>query len=648
MLQPNHLYWLGFLAAGLALLYAALLWRKLKRPLGGSGGLHRAKSLVKQGALSILKWHGVLLFALVALGFGILMALRSFDRLPNPYLPVAFLTGAVCALLPQLLDLRYAPRWTAQTAAAMEASRPRGMRFLLFSARLRTFLTLGLTLLEVSGWICYLTLRAECSPEAIAQILLTFGLSGALVAFLARHLGSFSAVGVLGSLPLESAGQPLPPQDQRNPSSAVYSLSSFLHDPASALPAAWRCLLPAAATLGVLTYGPQDLGAQAALFPLLVLCAGALATLISSLRGFPSGKPLDRLHYRRLWGNLWLTLLLTGAAALPCSFLLFGSLRPCFALFAGLLAAPLVAWGTQLAALAVPEPAGRNAGQKVPVTTWLILGLYGLLPLMLLTAALLSAFLLAGGADTPVFGLYGVALAGVGLLSPAGEFLVFSSCGAAAQGAISLTWMSGDMAEPVWAGGLEVFGKRLSYAGRGYSLGVTLTTSLLLLLCLAGKSPLPDRLTLGLGAGVLLGIVLLAGLSALLLWGGHRTVLSLSEEIKRQYKETKGTRSGKSPSPTLPCVDLAAVHSLFWSLVCLLSALLLTALMGALAGTEGLLGLSAAVTVPAFLPGFFFLTAGDHWGNTPLAKAVFPLRWAVGPFLGDLALLVLTAALTLL
>lgn len=648
MLQPTHLYWLGLLTSGLALLYAVLLWRKLKRPLGGSSGLHRAKSLLKQGALSILKWHGVLLFALVALGFGILMALRSFGRLPNPYLPVAFLTGAVCALLPQLLDLRCAPRWAAQTAAAMDASRPQGMRFLLFSGKLRVFSTLGLTILESSGWICYLTLRKECTPETIAQVMLTFGLSSALVSFLARHLGFFSAVGVLGSLPLESAGQTIPPQDQRNPSSAVYVLSAFLHDPAAALPAAWRCLLPASATLGLLTYGPRNLGAQAALFPLFVLSAGALATLISSLRGLPNGKPLDRRCYRRLWGNLWLTLLLTGAAALPCAFLLFGTLQPCLSLFVGLLSAPLVAWGTQLASLAVPEPAVREAGQKVPVTTWLIMGLYGSLPLLLLIAALLLAFLLAGGTADPALGLYGVALAGAGLLAPAGELFTFSSCGAMAQGAISLTWMSGDMAEPAWASGLEVFGKRLSYAGRGYSLGATLTTSLLLLLCLAGKNSIPSGMTLRLGIGLLLGLSLLVGLSFLLLWGSKRTVLSLCEEIRRQYKETKGTRSGKSPSPALPCVDSAAVHSLFWTLVCLLSAVLLTALTGALAGSEGLLGLSSAVAVPAALPGFFFLSAGDHWRDTPLAAAAFPLRWTVGPILGDLALLTLAAALTLL
>lgn len=646
MLQPNGIYWLSLFGGGCALLYALALQWQLRKPLRGSDGLQRARTLLIQGGLSLLKWHGALLFVLVFLGFGILMALSFYGYLPNPYLPGAFLTGAVCALLPQLLDLCVLPRWAARSAAAMAASPQRGVEILLSAGRVRAFSTLGLTLGEVSGWVWFLYVREGCTPGLLTETLLTLGLGGAAVALFGRHLGLFSAAGTLGSLPLEDAGKLIPPEDLRNPASAAQALSACLHDPVSGLCAACRCLLPAAFALGLLSYGPYGLGLQALFFPLLVTGAGALATLVSSLRGLPKGKPLgEGTLYRRLWANLWLTLLLTGAVAMPFSFLFFGSLKPFLALTLGLLCAPLVAWATQLSALASP---GEIPKDKVPVTTWMIMGMYGALPLLLLLAALAGGFWLSGGASAPATGLYGVALAGVGLLAPMGDLLTFSSFGALAQGTISLTWMSGDMAEPDWAPALDQLGDQLSADGRGYSLALTLTASLLLLLAWTGQRTLSLSFSPSLMGGILLGALPVIGVAALLLWGGKKATDSLREETDRQGREIKGLRSGKVAPHALSCVNLTAFNSLLWTVLALLLTVLLPLLTVALLSDQGALGMALSTVVLSLLPGFFLITAGDHWAGTPVANAVLPLRWAAGPALGELAVLVLAMLVTVI
>lgn len=646
MLQPNGLYWLGLGSGGCALLAALILSRRLKKPLSGSSGLFRAKSMLRKGALSLFKWQALLLFALLALGFADLMVLSSFGYLPNPYLPAAFLTGALCAFLPQLLDLRFAPQWLARIVAAAAASPRRSMALLLTSGRIRAFASLGLTVTEVSGWFCFLTLREGLDPGMLTETLLTFGLGGGAVALFARHLGFFSAAGILGSIPLEEGDKTIPPEDQRNPAAAVYAMSSFLHDPAAGTAAAWRCLLVASFILGLLSYGPEDLGIQAMLFPLLVASAGVLATLISALRGLPEEKPLDRTLSRRLWANLWLTLLLTGAAAMPFAFLMFGTLRPCLPLALGLLCAPAVAWSTRLSAMA-PPPEDMSSDGKVPVRAWLTIALYGALPLVLLLGALLGAFWLHGGRDSPIMGLYGVTLAGVGLLAPMGDLLTLSSCGGLAQGVISLTWMSGDMAEPDWAPGLALLGQRFSTAGRGYSLALTLTSSLLLLLAWMGSRAMVPTLSLVLAVGILLGLLLVCTVAALLLLGCKKTVVSLRGETQRQFKEIKGLRSGKEAPHTLSCVDLTNGRSLFWILAGVLLTLVFPALAAAL-GTAGALGFAIGAVTLSLLSGFFLITAGDHWTGTPLADAVLPLRWAVGPVVGELALLAMTALAVLM
>ena len=165
---------------------------------------------------------------------------------------------------------------------------------------------------------------------------------------------------------------------------------------------------------------------------------------------------------------------------MPFSFLLFGSLRPWLALVLGLLCALAVIWSVQLSALAVPEP--LKEGGKTALSTWLTLGLYGILPLLLLLACLLGAFCLAGGATSPTAGLYGVALAGVGFLVPMGDLLTCASCGTLAQGAIALTWMSGDMPQPTWAPALDKLSDRFSAESRGYSFTASILAAFLLAL----------------------------------------------------------------------------------------------------------------------------------------------------------------------
>ena len=75
--------------------------------------------------------------------------------------------------------------------------------------------------------------------------------------------------------------------------------------------------------------------------------------------------------------------------------------------------------------------------------------------------------------------------------------------------------------------------------------------------------------------------------------------------------------------------------------------LALSLLTGALLNAAVGLGLALTVVLLALLPGFFLITAGDHWMGTPLSPAILPLRWAVGPALGEMALLVLAVLLTL-
>lgn len=637
MLQPNGLYWLGFLSAGVILLCALLHNRGLKNPMRGSGGLHRAKSLLKRCTQGLFRWHGVAVTVALLLGTGILFALNSFGVLPNPYLPFGFLSGGLCALIPQMLDLRYMPRWAANGAATMEVSPRKGLTLLTKASRIRSLTTVGVTLLEVTAWSFFLSLRAGSTPAELSGVLITLGLGGSMVTLLSRHLGLFSVATHLGSQSLVDGGKTLPVTDTRNPASAARALGTCLHQPAASASAAWRCLTAAACALGALTCSDLRMEAQAVFYPLLLAWAAPLLSMLPALRGMPAGDHWDARDLpRRFLSGLRLTLLLTAAVGLPFTLLLFGSFRPWLSFVLGMVAAPAA---IQIFQLSAKTRAVGKDGQKHPVLAYLSMLPIWLLPLLLLTAALCGAYALCDGV---LDGLYGLALAGIGFLTPATDLLTAASFSLMARGAISLTWMSGDMTEPSWAASLNTLSDQFSALGRGCTLITELTSAGLLLLAWFRRHNLTLTLSGTLGGGIALGVLLTAGIVALLLWGVKRASDALWHEVEHQAPEIKGLHAGKTAPNISACVDVATLSSLLWTTVALLCAVALPLLTELLLGNVGLLGMALAVLTLAVLGGSLLITAGEHWTGTVLEKYILPLRWVTGPALGELALFLLS------
>lgn len=637
MLQPNGLYWLGFLSAGVILLCALLHFRGLKNPLRGSGGLHRAKSLLKKCARGLCRWHGAAVTVVLLLGTGILFALNSFGVLSNPYLPFGFLSGGLCALIPQMLDLRYMPRWAASGAATMEVSPRKGLTLLTKASRARALTTVGITLLELTSWVCFLSYGARCTPAELSGVLVTLGLGGSMVTLLSRHLGLFSVATHLGSQCLVDNGKTLTVTDTRNPASVARALGTCLHQPAASSAAAWRCLTAAACAVGALTCSDLHLESQAVFYPLLLAWAAPLLSMLPALRGMPPGEHWDTRdlppHFLR---ELRLTLLLTAAVGLPFSFLLFGSFRPWLAFVLGQIAAPAA---IQISQLSAKLKAMNKEGKKRPALAYLSMLPVWLLPLLLLTVALLGAYALCDGAPN---GLYGLALAGIGFLTPTADLLTASSFSLMARGALSLTWMSGDMTEPTWAKDLSILSDQFSALGRSCTLITELTAAGLLLLAWFRRHGLTLTLSSKLGWGIALGLLLTVGVVSLLLWGVKRASAALWREVEHQAPEIKGLHAGKTAPNTSACVDVATLSSLLWIAAVLLCALALPLLTGLLLGETGLLGMALTVLALAAAGGTLLITAGEHWTGTCLEKSVLPLRWVAGPALGELALLLLS------
>lgn len=638
MLQPNGLYWLGFPGAVAVLLCAFYHYHGLKNPLRGSGGLHRAKSLLKKCAQGLQRWHGAAVIALLFLGTGILLALSSFGVLSNRYIPFAFLSGGLCAVLPQLLDLRFMPRWSANGAATMEVSPRKGLTLLTKASRIRSLTAVGAVLAEFTAWTLFLSTRKELTALGMCEVLMTLGLGGTAVTFLSRHLGLFSAAAYEGSSPIADGDRSVPVTDSRNPASAAHALGTCIHQPAASASAAWRCLISAACALGALTYSDIGLDAQTVFFPLLIAWASPLLSLLSALRGMPAGSHWDTRDLpHRFWSGLRLTVLLTAAVGLPFSFLLLGSFRPWLAFVLGLIAAPIAIQIIQLSAKMKPI---AKAEQKFPLAAYGVMALLGLLPLLLLAAALWGAYTLCGGVNGG--GLYGLAMAGIGFLVPTTDLLTASSFALMARGSISLTWLSGDMTEPVWATDLGILSDQFSAIGRSGSLLHNLAAAGLLLAAWElrrGLTLTPDGLFLG---GIALGVLTVAAVVALLLFGMKKSAAALKAESERQAPEIKGLHAGKSAPNPSACVDAAVLSSLVWTVAALAAALAIPLLALLIPNGSGLTGTALAVLIPATVGGIFLITSGEHWRGAVPDALILPLRWVVGPALGELALLIMS------
>lgn len=682
MQSAEYLFWIGFVAAGVGILFSLLqIWRTVSLPRE-NGDPSIPTALQKSLHAYCLRQYGAGAVA-VALLFALLLGGCYLGLLDNWNLPFAFLSGALLPAITGLVGLYLSAVAGRRAALAVEHSLELPLTASISAGTVTGFLGTGLALLELTGWFYGLRYGAGYDALQIARTMLPFVLGAALFSLFSRvGSGIFSAGADLAAGAASKGSVTIPADHFHNPASMAHltgSLANGVSGLTHELYSAFSMALLAAFALGAPAFDADGLSWSAMLLPLAVASAGLLCSLISV---FLIRVREDRPLIKAIRPALFTAALLTAAISAPLSFALMGSWLLCLPVALGVLAGAMIPIYLQWAASAAHRPVQRLSAPAETdpgssLLNGLSLGMRTLiLPILCLAVALPVAFWACGGslntAGTTYWisfakGAYGVALFAVGALSATPLFISVGAGGSVAQNTLRLVLL-GDRDESCRNRALQLFelGSAALDTAKGLAAAGTLTALLPLLMVFPSLFFLEaDLISPHLLSGLLLGAILAFLFTSLILSGVQRSSRAASKEIRQQFRVTKGILSGKTPPDHGKCTALCANATLWVTLPPFLLALAAPLLAGLLLGPKGAVGLLLGVIAAGAPLSLFLSGAGGIWNSVrrflsedphadeesdrlkaaTLCDAVgLPLRSAAGPAL--ISLIRFSAALT--
>ena len=504
-------WWLAPIGSIIALVMAFFFYQSVMRESEGSDEMKRIAAAVRQGAYAYLRqqYKVVAIFFVVVSG---LLAFMAFGlHVQHTLVPFAFLTGGFFSGLSGFIGMKTATGASARTANGAKQSLNRGLTVAFRAGAVMGLTVVGLGLLDISGWFYFLhevwghkmvgTLGWEpMTLEQITVVMLCFGMGASSQALFARVGGGiYTKAADVGADLVGKVEAGIPEDDPRNPATIADNVGDNVGDVAGMgadLYESYCGSILATAALGVAaTFAVQGEMAESVklnmlLAPLVLaglgIVASVLGVFVVRTREDASMKTLMSALNR---GIFLASALVIPAAAfvvyyldLPMKWQLWGSV------LAGLFSGVIIGKATEYYTSHSFKPTQRLSDQSLtgPATV-IIAGIAtGMLstwiPILAVSAAMLTAFALPGGFSDITMGLYGISIAAVGMLSTLGITLATDAYGPIADNAGGNAEMSHQPPEVrKRTDALDALGNTTAATGKGFAIGSAALTALALL-----------------------------------------------------------------------------------------------------------------------------------------------------------------------
>ena len=264
-----------------------------------------------------------------------------------------------------------------------------------------------------------------------------------------------------------------------------------------------------------------------------------------------------------------------------------------------------------------------KTGHATVIIEGLATGMFSTIaPVLTVVVATLCAYVLPGGFADPALGLYGIGLAGVGMLSTLGITLATDSYGPVADNAGGNAEMTH---QPSFVrqrtDSLDALGNTTAATGKGFAIGSAALTALALIaaykdqvVLLGGKidfSIMNVRLLLGIFIGAMYPFFF----SSMALRAVGRAAQKIVEEVRRQFREIKGLIEGKAKPDYAKAVDICTKAAQKEMVIPTVFTVILPIIVGILLGTEGVIGLLVGAVTSGFVVAIMMANSGASWDN---------------------------------
>ncbi len=663
-------FWLVPFSSILALAFAWYFFRQMMRKDEGTDLMKKIAGHVRKGASAYLRQQ----YKVVIIVFLVITVIFSFLAyglgVQNTWVPFAFITGGFFSGLAGFFGMKAATYASGRVANACRKSLDSGLRLAFRSGAVMGLVVVGLVLLDISAWFIVLNvfipeMEAGYKLMTITAIMLTFGMGASTQALFARVGGGiFTKAADVGADLVGKVEEGIPEDDPRNPATIADNVGDNVGDVAGmgadlfesfAASILATALLGAAAFIGYST----DIQVSAVIAPMLIAAVGTLL----SIAGVFMVRTREGATQKQLLRSLGFGVNMSAVLIVIASFLVLYFLQlPNYlglwgSIVTGLLAGIAIGQSTEYFTASAYRPTRKIAESSQTGTATLIISGVGTglisasVPLFIIVVAITLAFSFATGFSFDAaylnYGLYGIGIAAVGLLSTLGITLATDAYGPIADNAGGNAVMCG-LGEEVRrrTDALDALGNTTAATGKGFAIGSAALTALALLASYFEEVRMmfvkfldrPDELIAGTRAieasfmdfvnhyevhlmnpkvivGILLGVMAVFLFSGMTMNAVGLAAQKMVDEVRRQFSSMPGIIEGTTEPDYARCVQISTKGAQRAMLLPSLIALLIPVIVGLVFGVPGVSGLLLGTISSGFALAIFMANSGGAWDN---------------------------------
>ena len=584
-----------------ALLFAFYLTKKVGKQDAGTDRMKEIAAFIHEGARAfltaeykILVVFVAVLFVLIGIGIG------------NWVTAVCFLVGALFSTAAGYIGMNVATKANVRTAAAAKDSGMNKALSIAFSGgAVMGMCVVGFGLFG-AGVVYILTKNPD--------VLSGFSLGASSIALFARVGGGiYTKAADVGADLVGKVEAGIPEDDPRNPAVIADNVGDNVGDVAGMgadLFESYVGSLVSAITLGVV-YAKES----GAIFPLVIAALGVLASVIGCffVKGDENSSPHKALKY-----GSYSAAIVVMSGSLILSKMFFNGFKEAIAIIFGLVVGLLIGVITEIYTSGdyrfVKKIAQQSeTGPATTVISGIAVGMQSTaVPIILIAIGIIGAYSFSG--------LYGIALAAVGMLSTTGITVAVDAYGPIADNAGGIAEMSGLPSEVRnITDKLDAVGNTTAAMGKGFAIGSAALTALALFVSYAqavglfeeGINLLDYKVIVGMFVGGMLPFLF----SAFTMDSVSKAAYKMIEEVRRQFKTIPGILEGKGKPDYKSCVAISTQAALKEMLLPGVMAVLAPVFIGVVLGPDALGGLLGGALVTGVMLAIFMSNSGGAWDN---------------------------------
>ena len=641
----DKLFWIGFVGAVVAGLFAVLQAKKVMGYSEGTEKMQKLAASIREGANAYLKRQYTTVLKVFAIVFVVLLviAFASGGKMLSKFTPFAFVTGGIWSMLAGLVGMKIATSSNARTAQAASESLNKGLRVAFSSGSVMGFTVVGLGMLDITIWFFLLRYAFGIDdPVQLGNIMVMNGMGASFMALFARVGGGiYTKAADVGADLVGKVEAGIPEDDPRNPATIADNVGDNVGDVAGMGADLYESYVGSIlATFALSAVGGY--GFAGMLLPMALAVVGIICSIIGSFLVKTKENASQQALLKSLRTGTYTAAILAAVLAAPLCYLLLGTAGwgVYVAILCGLIGGCAIGYFTEYYTSDTYKPtqelaAASETGSATIIIGGISLGLKSTLTsILIVAAAVLISYFAAGGSKTIVDGaghfteafnkgLYGIGIAGVGMRSTLGITLATDAYGPVADNAGGIAEMAGlpeEVRERTDA--LDSLGNTTAATGKGFAIGSASLTALALLVSYVNivQDNTEEILNFTLTSptvlvGLFIGAMLTFVFSAFTMSAVQRAAQSIVVEVRRQFKEIPGIMEYKADPDYAQCVSLCTQGALHEMVAPALLAIVVPLATGLILGPTGVVGLLGGVSVTGFAMAVFMSNAGGAWDN---------------------------------